>query len=135
MSQSGGGLQRSPFKTARRGACGEDMVSLKLIKRVSKMVSVIFIIRAWIADIHIHHQPLDRLAFGPFDSLKINGRGCGLVALRRAPTTRHESAFSCVPALDEGLTACGYLSFRAGDQKGIVGRLEKVVTFSTQANL
>jgi hypothetical protein len=70
MSQSGGGLQRSPFKAARRGACGEDMVSLKLIKRVSKRVSVIFIIRAWIADIHIHHQSLDRLACGLFDGLK-----------------------------------------------------------------
>jgi len=73
MSQSGGGLQRSPFKAARRGACGEDMGLLKLIKRVSKGVSVIFVIRRWIADIHIHHQPLDRLARGPFDSLKIKG--------------------------------------------------------------
>jgi hypothetical protein len=58
-----------------------------------------------------------------------------LVALKDAPTTRLQSTFSCAPALDEGLIACGYLSFRAGDQKGIVGRFEKVVTFSTQANL
>lgn len=55
--------------------------SLKLIERILKRVSVIFI-GPWIADIHIHHQPVDRLRRGLFDDLTMRRHGCGWLGLK-----------------------------------------------------
>jgi hypothetical protein len=65
----GGGVLALPLRAWSSVLCEEGIadigLSKTLIERISKRVSVVFI-GPWIADIHSHHQSLDRMRVASF---------------------------------------------------------------------